>query len=88
MVLKENAMGVASGGTTWAFEVGTNTMVCPIIVEDLNPPCQGQMLIEVQEGNKKKLLPNFSSLDHWNPLNVFPFLCFRCYVKNRDFFLR
>lgn len=33
-------------GATWAFEVGNQTMVCPIIVEDMNPP--GQMLIEVR----------------------------------------
>ncbi|XP_024027807.1 transcription factor bHLH157 [Morus notabilis] len=33
------------GGATWAFEVGGQSMVCPIIVEDLNPP--GQMLIEM-----------------------------------------
>ncbi|KAG6684742.1 hypothetical protein I3843_12G078600 [Carya illinoinensis] len=47
VVLKENAMDVVSGGTTWAFEVGSKTVVCPIIVEDLNPPGQGQMLIEM-----------------------------------------
>ncbi|OWM72195.1 hypothetical protein CDL15_Pgr018079 [Punica granatum] len=35
----------SSGGTTWAFEVGSQSMVCPIIVEDLSPP--GQMLIEM-----------------------------------------
>jgi hypothetical protein len=33
------------GGATWAFEVGSRSMVCPIIVEDLNPP--RQMLVEV-----------------------------------------
>lgn len=33
------------GGATWAFEVGSQSMVCPIIVEDLNPP--RQMLVEV-----------------------------------------
>ncbi|CAJ2628317.1 unnamed protein product [Trifolium pratense] len=32
-------------GATWAFEVANQTMVCPIIVEDMNPP--GQMLIEM-----------------------------------------
>ncbi|KAE8055085.1 hypothetical protein FH972_011948 [Carpinus fangiana] len=45
VVLKDNSMNGGSGGTTWAFEVGSQTMVCPIIVEDLNPP--GQMLIEM-----------------------------------------
>ncbi|KAL6004456.1 hypothetical protein ACLOJK_005009 [Asimina triloba] len=37
----------SSGGAsaTWAFEVEGQTMVCPIIVEDLNPP--GQMLVEM-----------------------------------------
>ncbi|KAB1215519.1 Transcription factor LHW [Morella rubra] len=45
VVLKDNNMGGGSGGTTWAFEVGSQTMVCPIIVEDLNPP--GQMLVEM-----------------------------------------
>ncbi|KAK2402360.1 transcription factor LHW [Trifolium repens] len=32
-------------GATWAYEVANQTMVCPIIVEDMNPP--GQMLIEM-----------------------------------------
>lgn len=26
------------GGATWAFEVGSKSMVCPIVVEDINPP--------------------------------------------------
>lgn len=33
------------GGATWAYEVGSQSMVCPIIVEDLDPP--RQMLVEV-----------------------------------------
>lgn len=41
LLLKENF----DGGATWAFEVGSQSMVCPIIVEDLNPP--RQMLVEV-----------------------------------------
>jgi hypothetical protein len=41
LLLKENF----EGGATWAFEVGSQSMVCPIIVEDLNPP--RQMLVEV-----------------------------------------
>ncbi|KAL5747705.1 hypothetical protein ACOSQ2_025002 [Xanthoceras sorbifolium] len=47
VVLKDNVMGGhnGSGGVTWAYEVGGQTMVCPIIVEDLSPP--GQMLIEM-----------------------------------------
>ncbi|XP_044476679.1 transcription factor LHW-like [Mangifera indica] len=45
-VLKDNMSSHNdSGGATWAFEVGGQTMVCPIIVEDLSPP--GQMLIEM-----------------------------------------
>lgn len=32
-------------GVTWACEIGDQTMVCPLIVEDLSTP--GQMLIEV-----------------------------------------
>lgn len=48
--LIEQANGVVpkdseNRGATWAFEVGNQTMVCPIIVEDMNPP--GQMLIEM-----------------------------------------
>ncbi|KAE8682462.1 Transcription factor-related, putative isoform 2 [Hibiscus syriacus] len=39
--IKENL----DGGTTWAFEVGSQSMICPIIVDDLNPP--RQMLVEV-----------------------------------------
>ncbi|KAK3408295.1 transcription factor LHW isoform X2 [Eucalyptus grandis] len=41
LLLKDNF----DGGATWAFEVGSQSMVCPIIVEDLNPP--GQMLVEM-----------------------------------------
>ncbi|KAJ8761787.1 hypothetical protein K2173_004599 [Erythroxylum novogranatense] len=41
VLLKDNFDGVA----TWAFEVGSQSMVCPIVVEDLNPPCQ--MLVEM-----------------------------------------
>nr|GLL43234.1 transcription factor LHW [Ipomoea trifida] len=33
------------GGATWAYEVGSESMVCPIIVEDLNQP--RQMLVEM-----------------------------------------
>ncbi|XP_077243109.1 transcription factor LHW-like [Tasmannia lanceolata] len=44
VVLKDNSNG-NSGGATYAFEVGGQTMICPIIVEDLNPP--GQMLVEM-----------------------------------------
>ncbi|WMV44104.1 hypothetical protein MTR67_037489 [Solanum verrucosum] len=32
-------------GVTWACEIGDQTMVCPLIVEDLSKP--GQMLIEI-----------------------------------------
>ncbi|KAJ6835202.1 transcription factor LHW-like [Iris pallida] len=39
--LKENF----KGGATWAYEVGTQSTACPIIVEDLNPP--RQMLVEM-----------------------------------------
>lgn len=43
VVLKDSGGGV---GTTWAFQLGGQTMVCPIVVEDTNPP--GQMLVEVK----------------------------------------
>lgn len=33
------------GSATWAFELGSQSMVCPIVVEDLNPP--RQLLIEM-----------------------------------------
>ncbi|KAG1354551.1 transcription factor bHLH155-like [Cocos nucifera] len=45
VVLKDNSSGGSSGGATWAYEVAGQTMVCPIIVEDLTPP--GQMLVEM-----------------------------------------
>lgn len=35
-----------NNGVTWACEVGNQTMICPLIVEDLSTP--GQMLIEVK----------------------------------------
>ncbi|XP_022756030.1 transcription factor LHW-like [Durio zibethinus] len=39
--IKENF----EGGATWAFEVGSQSRICPIVVEDLNPP--RQMLVEM-----------------------------------------
>jgi len=44
LLLKDNF----EGGATWAYEVGSQSMVCPIVVEDLNPP--RQMLVEVVDG--------------------------------------
>lgn len=32
-------------GKSWAFELGSDVQVCPIVVDDLEDP--GQMLIEV-----------------------------------------
>ncbi|WOL10042.1 transcription factor LHW-like [Canna indica] len=45
VVLKDSSSGSSTGGTTWAYEVAGQTMVCPIMVEDLTPP--GQMLVEM-----------------------------------------
>ncbi|PUZ77022.1 hypothetical protein GQ55_1G337600 [Panicum hallii var. hallii] len=45
VVLKDDPSAGSSGGATWAYEVAGQTMVCPIIVEDLAPP--GQMLVEM-----------------------------------------
>ncbi|XP_075491628.1 transcription factor LHW-like isoform X3 [Primulina tabacum] len=41
LLLKNNF----EGGATWAYEVGSQSMVCPLIVEDLNQP--RQMLVEM-----------------------------------------
>ncbi|CAL0303984.1 unnamed protein product [Lupinus luteus] len=41
LLLKDNF----EGGATWPYEVASQSMVCPIIVEDLSPP--GQMLVEM-----------------------------------------
>ncbi|KAI4382220.1 hypothetical protein MLD38_008209 [Melastoma candidum] len=41
LLLKDNF----EGGATWAFEVGSQSMICPIIVEDLSHP--RQMLVEM-----------------------------------------
>ncbi|CAN4119157.1 unnamed protein product [Withania somnifera] len=41
LLLKDNF----EGGATWAYEIGSQSMVCPIIVEDLNQP--RQMLVEM-----------------------------------------
>lgn len=54
-VVSRDMSGHNLGSTRGAFEVGGQTMVCPIKVEDLNPP--GQMLVEVEltsctEGSK------------------------------------
>uniref|UniRef100_A0A0A9GBP6 BHLH domain-containing protein n=1 Tax=Arundo donax TaxID=35708 RepID=A0A0A9GBP6_ARUDO len=45
VVLKDNLNAGKNGGATWAYEVAGQTMVCPIIIEDLSPP--GQMLVEM-----------------------------------------
>lgn len=37
---------VAEQGSSWAVEVGTNSKVCPIVVENIN--MNGQMLVEVK----------------------------------------
>ena len=50
LLLKDNF----EGGATWAFEVGSQSMICPIIVEDLNPP--RQMLVEVNILNHASVL--------------------------------
>ncbi|XP_010557442.1 PREDICTED: transcription factor LHW-like [Tarenaya hassleriana] len=44
----ESTKMTKEGGATWAFEVGTQSLICPIVVEDLNPPrCfQVEMLCE------------------------------------------
>ncbi|KAL0913105.1 hypothetical protein M5K25_016537 [Dendrobium thyrsiflorum] len=44
VVLKDNTNG-GVGGATWAYEVAGQTMVCPILIEDLHP--SGQMLVEM-----------------------------------------
>ncbi|BAT94866.1 hypothetical protein VIGAN_08151200 [Vigna angularis var. angularis] len=46
VVLKDSGVADSKNcGITWAYEVGHETMLCPIIVEDMSPP--GQMLIEM-----------------------------------------
>ncbi|KAA8526107.1 hypothetical protein F0562_007793 [Nyssa sinensis] len=51
MVFHENGLfmkddsGSSGSGVTWAYEFGAQTMVCPLVVEDLSTP--GQMLIEM-----------------------------------------
>ncbi|XP_062186154.1 uncharacterized protein LOC133889712 isoform X2 [Phragmites australis] len=45
VVLKDNPTAGKNGGATWAYEFAGQTMVCPIIIEDLSPP--GQMLVEM-----------------------------------------
>ncbi|XP_020588914.1 uncharacterized protein LOC110030512 isoform X2 [Phalaenopsis equestris] len=44
VVLKDNTNGGVAGAT-WAYEVAGQTMVCPILIEDLHPT--GQMLVEM-----------------------------------------
>lgn len=55
VVLKDNTNG-GVGGATWAYEVARQTMVCPILVEDVHP--SGQMLVEV----KAQLISSFTIL--------------------------
>ncbi|XP_074560365.1 uncharacterized protein LOC141816492, partial [Curcuma longa] len=41
LLLKDNFVG----GATWAFKIGSKFLTCPIIVQDINSPCQ--MLVEM-----------------------------------------
>ncbi|XP_020575663.1 transcription factor EMB1444-like isoform X2 [Phalaenopsis equestris] len=52
VVLKDNTNG-QEGGATWAYEVAGQTMVCPILLQDVYP--SGQLLVEV----KKMLISSF-----------------------------
>ncbi|CAN7018160.1 unnamed protein product [Brassica oleracea var. botrytis] len=47
-IMKEEGAFEGGGGATWAFEVGSKSLRCPIVVEDLNPPriFQVEMLCE------------------------------------------
>lgn len=51
MVLKDNSSR-SGGNNTWALAVEGQTVVCPILVEDLSTP--GQMLIEVCKRHMKE----------------------------------
>lgn len=51
MVLKDNSSR-SGGNNTWALAVEGQTVVCPILVEDLSTP--GQMLIEVCQRHMKE----------------------------------
>ncbi|XP_059647110.1 transcription factor LHW-like [Cornus florida] len=44
-VKSSESKGGHQGGTSWAFELGSELQVCPIVVEDLE--CPGHMLIEM-----------------------------------------
>lgn len=78
LLLKENF----EGGATWAFEVGSQSMVCPIIVEDLNPP--RQMLVEVVTAKYIKD-KSFLLLSIFKNLYCFDLLQMLC--EERGFFL-
>lgn len=67
-VISKDSSSGNGGGATRAFEVGDQTMVCPIIVEDLNPP--GQMLVKVTsvsitaKQTSQDIDPTFNRLQH------------------------
>jgi hypothetical protein len=67
VVLKDNSSTTSNGGATWAYEVAGQTMVCPIIVEDLAPP--GQMLVEVWF--RSGLLFSYSPVQKWSSFFFF-----------------
>ena len=46
VILQDNSVEDSNNCGTWSFEVAGQTLVCPIIVEDMVHP--GQMLIEVR----------------------------------------
>jgi hypothetical protein len=71
------------GGATWAYEVGSQSMVCPIIVEDLNTP--RQMLIEVMMVLCRYIKFFGSNFHHL--YNLFAWLFLQMLCEERGFFL-
>jgi hypothetical protein len=86
VVLKDNPEAGKNGGATWAYEVAGQTMVCPIIIEDLSPP--GQMLVEVKKLNFKYPSLPLSAAYADNRLTVCLLKIFRCFTRNVGFFWR
>ncbi|KAL4345480.1 hypothetical protein AHAS_Ahas11G0282600 [Arachis hypogaea] len=72
LLLKDNF----EGGATWAYEVGSQSMVCPIIVEDLNHP--RQMLVEVV----CNALPSSFAYSFITSLITFLGYSNRCFARN------
>lgn len=72
-------------GATRAYELGSQSMFCPLIVEDLDPP--RRMLVEVARMLYKFVKFFGPNVYLYHPYNIFLLgYSHRCFARNEVFF--